>query len=192
MTLVINSSLYSIALHTIYLFIVNCYALNAIKCAIVVQYVLQMLMILGHRLHGICSVLSDCCSLFLLYSRIGHPSASSTPRPGRPSGLPWFLVQKHRDELLVVDVPVAVNVGFANEFLALFFRQLVSERGENLEEIWMEMHEDICKRQQIGRSYRVCLGKLLSWHCYEAVALTVENSERLPNLFFDVSVLIGL
>ena len=95
-----------------------------------------MLMILGHRLHGICSVLSDCCSLFLLYSRIGHPSASSTPCPGRSSGLPRFLVQKHRDELLVVDVPVAVNVGFANEFLALFFRQLVSERGENLEEIW--------------------------------------------------------
>ena len=159
-------------------------------CSTVRTY--NMLMILGHRLHGICSVLSDCCSLFLLYSRIGHPSASSTPRPGRPSGLPWFLVQKHRDELLVVDVPVAVNVGFANEFLALFFRQLVSERGENLEEIWMDMHEDICKRQQIGRSYRVCPGKLLSWHCYEAVALTVENSERLPNLFFDVSVLIGL
>ena len=146
MTLVINSSLYYIALHATYLFIVNCYALNAIKCAIVVQYVhISMLMILGHRLHGICSVLSDCCSLFLLYSRIGHPSASSTPRPGRPSGLPWFLVQKHRDELLVIDVAVAVNVRFADELLTLFFRQLVSERGENLEEVWrLTRNRDLC------------------------------------------------
>ena len=153
-------------------------------CSTVRTY--NMLMILGHRLHGICSVLSDCCSLFLLYSRIGHPSASSTPCPGRPSGLPWFLVQKHRDELLVIDVAVTVNVGLANELLALFFRQFVSESGEDLEEIW--------RWRRIFFIYycTTCTDKLLSWHCYEAVALPVENSERLPNLFFDVSVLMGL
>ena len=149
-----------------------------------------MLTILGHRLPPIRSVLSDCCSLFLLYSRIGHSSAASAPRR-RPGGrssrlLPWFLVQKHRDELLVIDVAVTVNVGLANELLALFFRQFVSESGEDLEEIW--------RWRRIFFIYycTTCTDKLLSWHCYEAVALPVENSERLPNLFFDVSVLMGL
>ena len=58
------------------------------------------------------------------------------------------------------------------------------------------MEEDIChlllyNQLAVVIGY-VCPEKLLSWHCYEAVALPVENSERLPNLFFDVSVLMGL
>ena len=148
---------------------------------------------LSHRLHSICSILSDCWPLLLLYSRTGHPPSpapAATPGSRRSPGLPWLLVQQHRDELLVIHVAIAVNVGFADEFLALFLRQLVSERGEDLEEVCsIDYKMDYEYSLSLLPLHRQTGNRILSRHCYEAVALPVKNPECLPNLLFDVSVL---